>query len=290
MTRGLVAPIVVFALMIMPFELITGPVPIAIGCVAILLGGLPHGALDLAIMRKAAGNRTTMVLAVYLGLTFTMFAIWQAAPPMALALFLAVAIAHFAEDWSASGHPIFSLSIATALVAAPTLFHFDMVSDLFVRLTGVQASGALADTLLLFAPVASTCAVLAIILLWRDNYRTAACNAACGITAMTFLPPVIGFAVYFCLIHSPAHYRQGMAQFASSSRVLRLTVGATIGGLVIAFAGVLVLPVAAPTDRVFVATFMTLSILTLPHIALPLILRRRAIDAQPRRSAGNRPR
>ena len=260
---------------------------IAATSVALLIGGLPHGALDLAMIHRTAHHRSLFVVSLYLGLSLLMFGAWQTAPSLALAVFLTIAMAHFAEDWSAADHPFFALAMSAAVIAAPALFHHQSVARLFVLLTGTEAAAVLADSLLLIAPVAAACATVAIMLLWTGGRRLTAINAGCALCAMTLLPPVIGFAIYFCLIHSPMHFRAGMARLAPATGVARLTVVATLGGLAIATVAFFFLPGAEPSSRIFAASFMTLSILTLPHMAVPLILSRLPTVAPRQRSAGN---
>jgi len=190
-----------------------------------------------------------------------------------------MATAHFAEDWSHAEHPFFALGIAVATLSAPALLHHDAVSELFVLLTGDQAAAGVADALLLVAPVAAACALVAIPLLWIRGHRVTAVNAACAITAMILLPPITGFAIYFCLIHSPAHFRAGLKHLGPSTGIARPTIIATLGGLAIAQAALPFLPVVGPSDRMFMTSFMTLSILTLPHMAVPLIVRRLGLSA-----------
>jgi len=263
-----------------PDALLSSPIMITATCSALLIGGLPHGALDLAILRRDAAQRMPSVLALYLGLAAVMALMWQIAPAVALALFLIMAMTHFAEDWSDSEHPFFALGIAIASLSAPALLHHQALSDLFVLLTGEPGAARLADTLLLVAPAAAACALLATLLLWHSGHRQSAVNAACALSAMLLLPPLTGFAIYFCLIHSPVHFRAGLSDLAPGSDVTRLTVVATFGGLAIALAALQFLPIAEPSSRWLVASFMTLSILTLPHMAVPLLLRRLGLSAR----------
>ena len=274
-----VAAACTIAALVVPASILTNSTMIAATCALLLIGGLPHGALDLAILRRDAAQRFALVISLYLGLVAVMFATWLAAPTLALALFLVMATAHFAEDWSDAEHPFFALGIAVATLSAPALLHHDAVSELFVLLTGDQAAAGVADALLLVAPVAAACALVAIPLLWIRGHRVTAVNAACAITAMILLPPITGFAIYFCLIHSPAHFRAGLEHLGPSTGIARPTIIATLGGLAIAQAALPFLPVAGPSDRMFMTSFMTLSILTLPHMAVPLIVRRLGLSA-----------
>ncbi|MEO7411494.1 MAG: Brp/Blh family beta-carotene 15,15'-dioxygenase, partial [Sphingomicrobium sp.] len=220
------------------------------------------------------GRRTASVVSLYLILAVAMFIAWLIAPTFALGLFLAMAMAHFAEDWADAEHPLFAIGLAASLMSAPALFHHQMMAELFVQLTGEPNAAGLADALLLVAPLASSCALLAIVLLWSGGYRATACSAACALTAMILLPPITGFAIYFCLIHSPAQFQSGMRSLDPSKSIAQPTIIATLGGLAIALAALPFLPAGEPSSRLFMASFMTLSILTLPHMVVPLIMRR----------------
>lgn len=275
--------------LLVPADLLIGPAMTTFACAVLLLGGLPHGALDLAVLRHDAGPRFRLVIALYIGLAIAMAIVWQLAPMLALALFLAMAIAHFAEDWSIAEHPFFAVGIAVASLSAPALFHHDGLSGLFVLLAGTQAASSLADALLLVAPAALASALLATLLLWRAGHKATAANALCSLAAMLLLPPLIGFAIYFCLIHSPMHLQAGLKRLAPARGVAPATVAATLGGLAIAFAALQFLPVSEPSGRWFAACFMTLSILTLPHMAVPMIVRRLGLSAPRRRSGGSPP-
>ena len=274
----LIALIIVIGAMLVPANLLTSRAMLTATCAALLIGGLPHGALDLALLRRNASHRLALTISLYLGLSAVMFAAWQAAPALALALFLTMAMTHFAEDWSDAEHPFFALGIAIALLSAPTLFHHAAMEKLFVLLTGDANAAVLADTLLLVAPAAAACALLAILLLWLGGHRATAVNAACALVAMVMLPPIIGFAIYFCLIHSTTHFRAGLNRLAPATGVVRLTIVASLGGLGIALALFQFLPIGDPSSRLFSATFMTLSVLTLPHMAVPQMLRRLASE------------
>ena len=233
-----------------------------------------------AALRREAGPRTARVIMLYLSLAGVMFVAWQVAPSLALALFLAMAMAHFAEDWSAADHPFFAIGISVATLAAPALLHRAELAGLFVRVAGDPAAARLADALLLIAPVAAACALLAILLLWSAGQRPIAVHAGCALTAMIALPPITGFAIYFALIHSPAHFRAGLIRLAPETGVSPSTIFATLGGLGIALATLYFLPMPDFSDRLFVASFMTLSILTLPHMAVPFFVGRLTLSAR----------
>ena len=268
-----IAAIITSAALLTPANLLISPAMITATCAALLIGGLPHGALDLAVLRRDARHQIARVVSIYLILAAAMFTTWQVAPSLALALFLGMAVVHFAEDWAACEHPFFAIGIAVSLMSAPALLHHQAMGELFALLTGTPDAAQLADALLLVAPVAAACALLAMVLLCNSGHRATAGNAACAIAAMILLPPITGFAIYFCLIHSPAHFRAGLSCLPPRTSVASPTIVATLGGLAIAVVAFQFLPVAAPYTRLFAASFMTLSILTLPHMAVPFLIR-----------------
>ena len=251
------------------------PMIVMVTCAAILLFGLPHGTFDLALIRQAHADRRTFgVVALYLGCAATMYVVWRVAPAWALVVFFGLSIVHFAEDWADNMAPFFAHGTSTALLTAPVLLHHDAIAALFAILVGYRSSTLFAATAVLVAPVSLAIACAAIIALWSDGHRSDATATAFALIAMIFLPPLVGFALYFCLVHSPA-------QFAAAQRALDwlriaqwapVTVPLTCAALGIAALIFATVPTFTVTEAMIVTAFMTLSILTLPHLAVPVIV------------------
>ncbi|WP_390479072.1 Brp/Blh family beta-carotene 15,15'-dioxygenase, partial [Altererythrobacter sp. MTPC7] len=71
----------------------SGPAFTALITLAILFGGLPHGAFDIHIAAQRCAMRWREIciyLGVYLGLFFAMAALWFASAELALVLFFAI--------------------------------------------------------------------------------------------------------------------------------------------------------------------------------------------------------
>ena len=244
-------------------------------CAAILLFGLPHGTFDLALIRQAhADRRMFAVVALYLGCAATMYVVWRAAPAWALVVFFGLSIVHFAEDWADQLPSFFAHGTSTALLTAPVLLHHDKIAALFALLVGDTSSALLAAMALLVAPVSLVIACVAIMALWSDGHRSDAVATALTLVAMIFLPPLVGFALFFCLMHSPA-------QFGAAKRALDwqrtaqwapVTVPLTCAALGIAASIFATLSTFTVTGAMIVTAFTTLSILTLPHMAVPVIV------------------
>ena len=257
---------------------LAGGLVTTLACLALLVFGLPHGTLDLELIRaRLAGPWTGMVVLVliYLGLAAAMYLVWRIAPVMALVAFLAIAVVHFSEDWDGAGPGLLRASPALALLAAPALLHHDALAAIFIALTGRSAAAAVADLLLLLAPMATGVALVAVTSLWQVGRRDQAAGAAAAVTGMVLLPPIVGFALYFCLFHSPRHFSDSVRALGRSGLagwgrvVIPLTLAAGGIALLVFGAGI---PAALP-DRVMAASFMTLSILTVPHMLAPLVIR-----------------
>lgn len=244
-------------------------------CLAILLFGLPHGTLDLEIIKRERGTgRVGMLglLGIYLGLAAAMATMWQLAPVGALAMFVVVAVIHFAEDWADLGSAFLAQGMAIALLTAPALLHLADLEHLFVALSGRGEAALVANLMLLLAPMSASVAGVAIAMLWRTGFRNQAVVGTFSLAGMILLPPVIGFACFFCLVHSPRHLGMAFAQtgFAPGSRwMVPLVTLAALGISAVLFAAD---PRSDMSARVIAASFMTLSVLTVPHMMVPFVV------------------
>ena len=257
-----------------------------IACLALLVFGLPHGTFDLALLRRAGGasfrsTSSLAVVALYLGCAAAMYLGWRVGPLFALAGFLAMAVAHFAEDWDACGSRFIACGIAAAIVSAPSILHLDQLRGLFALLTGDAAAVFLADVLLLVAPVAIAVALIGGVLLLQAGQRALAISAGCALAATLLLPPVPGFALFFCLVHSPMQFRQHAANLGlrGFQQWGGIVVPLSLAGLGIAAVVFIENGDASIPTNLFATSFMTLSILTVPHMLMPTI----AAFFQPRR-------
>lgn len=250
-----------------------------IACLALLVFGLPHGTLDLALLRPGPDRQNArplrVLLLMYGGCAGVMYLLWVAAPGLALLVFLAVAAVHFAEDWRDTGSAFLAQGIGIAVLATPALAHRDALSSVFTALAGAAVSVRLADALLLVAPVALAVALVGMAALWQAGERARAAGLGCALAAELLLPPVIGFAIFFCLVHSPYALRHGLAELRRPrSRVWRSVIAPlTLAALGIATA--IGLRVSPPTLEagMLTASFVTLSVLTIPHMLVPRLAR-----------------
>ena len=239
----------------------------SLACLIMIVVGLPHGALDITAIRRVAPQAQFPVVAAYLTAAAAMFAVWWVSPLVGLGVFYLIAIAHFAHDWDEAGQPFLAHAIALALLSAPALTHTLALQGLFVALTGDPNAGLLVDALILVAPVAIGVATVGLATMGLSRQCV---EGVCALIAMITLPPVIGFAIFFCLFHSPRHFREGWAalgpdvQAGTWVRIVAMTfAGIGIATLIFAVLGTPSMPVA-----LFQTSMMTLSVLTVPHMLL----------------------
>jgi len=104
--------------------------------------------------------------------------------------------------------------------------------------------------------------------------RLMAVSSLAALAGMLFLPPLLGFALSFGLFHSPRHFN-GALRALDRSRGWRVPV---LGASVAALAMVVFIAWARGNQGlpsgVIRGTFIILSVLTVPHMALPMIVRR----------------
>ncbi|MEP7315778.1 MAG: Brp/Blh family beta-carotene 15,15'-dioxygenase [Sphingomicrobium sp.] len=255
---------------------LASPLSTVVACAAILAFGLPHGTLDLAIIqreRKAGRVAMGILLFCYLGLAALMAATWHFAPVVALAVFLVIAALHFAEDWREHCPPFLAQAMAVALLSVPALLHLTALEHLFVALTGSGSASIVANVLLLVAPMSLAVATVAIGAMRKASHDRQAIAGAITLAAMILLPPVVGFALFFSLHHSPSQFKAAIARTSGGRRAWQTIAMLTLVAVGIC-AALFVGEVRADLPDQFVAaSFMTLSLLTLPHMVIPAVFK-----------------
>ena len=200
-----------FVAMILGLPLETSGMTLAL-CIAMLLFGLPHGTLDIALLGRAkTASAIAGIVALYIGLAAAMYAAWLIHSGLALLIFFGLSIAHFAEDWSDDLPPVFALGTAAALVLAPAILHRAELELLFEVLVGAESAAVAINAVILLAPIMVAMASVSVLCLWFDGRRQLAVSTGLAIAAMLFLPPLVGFALFFCLMHSPTQFASGLA-------------------------------------------------------------------------------
>lgn len=270
-----------------------GPRQIA-SLAAIILLGVPHGALDGEIARTLLRPRFGRVwFAVfslpYLALSALVLLCWSAVPLATLAGFLALSALHFGAEDAPGGDALDLAFRGGAPIAPAVLLHPAATAHLFGTVAGVPLTAPppwmLAGALLwllpaglwtcrvLFAPGTARAGGASVSPAARSSGAATLAEPALMLALFAALPPITAFAIYFVAIHAPHHVAALIAdprrapRVASRASALRRAAPVTALTLLLgaalwpAYAG------AAP-DRLLELTLQGLAALTLPHMLL----------------------
>ena len=243
-------------------------------------GGLPHGAYDIALLRRSVAlDRAGLWLAIggYVAIAVLMVALWMTLPLIALVVFLAVASVHFGEDWPMLEEPLLRFAAGAAVIAAATLGHPAEVSTLFVAMSDSRAV-VIAQIITAAAPVALLVTAVGVALAWRDGSRHWAAAMSLCLVLLVILPPVAGFALFFVFLHSPRHLAQTRSALHDMPLGRWIGTGALLSGLAILGWWGLRGFVSSHVDASLVAqAFQLLASVAVPHLLLSRWIERRLI-------------
>lgn len=207
-----------------------GPGATLAAVIVFLGGGLPHGAFDIALLRRVVSLdrwRSALVVGGYIAVAGAMAVMWLTTPLPALILFLAIAAVHFGEDWRMLDEPLLRAAAGGAVIAAPTIGHPGEVAALFVAIGGPDAD-MLARLIIAAAPVALLVTAVGIGLAWRGGDRGWAAAMGVCLALLLIVPPVAGFALFFVFLHSPLHLAQTRGALRDMTRARWLATGAIL--------------------------------------------------------------
>jgi Brp/Blh family beta-carotene 15,15'-monooxygenase len=252
----------------------------AISSLLILIVGIPHGTLDVEIaitrFRQNKFGTRALIIPVYLLGAALMWGIWQFSPSFALIVFLFLSIVHFSADWQNPGEKFFAIAAGWALIAVPALSHLRDVSIIFEMLTLDGNGGTIAALLACTSiPAFFGSLIFAIQAYDRGDYGNAV-NMICCLIAAILLPPLVGFTVFFCGLHSPHHFGEAIRQSGAASRIEKTLRASAVMALSIGVGALLFIsqrPVSIDAGVIRMA-FVLLSILTVPHFIMDLLIER----------------
>jgi Brp/Blh family beta-carotene 15,15'-monooxygenase len=273
----------------------------------ILIGGLPHGGHDLHLARRAyrlGPAMTALFLAAYLGAALAMLALWALAPVAALAGFLLLSATHFADDWrdtparAGVGESIAALgplegllrfAAGLAVISAAAIGQQDAVSELFVAMAGAEAIWV-ARIAVAAGPVVLLVAAVAIWQIWNSGARQRAAATVMALVLLLLTPPLIGFAMFFALLHAPRHI-QDMQPLLRKTTAVSTLMNGWIMALLAAGLWLWVAPNFLVGSDVFGPSglFQLLSVVTVPHLACSHRLNRYLAEAQAKGPEGSHP-
>jgi len=247
---------------------------------AVVLIGLPHGALDGAIAIHLGFGRKPVAfirfLLLYVAVAALVVATWMVAPTLSLLGFLVISMLHFGAGDARHGTGWLRVAEIVAhgglVIVGISQLHRPEVDVIFGYLTG-------ADTALLWQvlDVMTVVVGLAVIIclaqgLWHRKWRGAALELVALGVLFALTPPLVSFAVYFCLVHSARHVatifgslRRDMSRFAMINQAVAFTVASWVaGGLAFWWFA----DQGDPEPVLMRVIFIGLAALTVPHMIL----------------------
>ena len=239
--------------------------------------GLPHGGLDHLVGRRVFAPRygrwwPAPFLGGYAGLACGVLLLWRLVPGPALGGFLLLSTLHFgAEDARAHGpaDPLGVLAHGGALVVVPAITHPRETAQVFEALAG--PAGLQVQRLAEGPAAVLWLAAVATLSMRSGSGRRGGLTEIAALSTMFGLAsPLIGFSVYFALVHTPRAFR-------SQARTLEMRADrwALLGALPLAGLALILgvalfwrLADAALAPALVRTTFVLLSALTVPHMWL----------------------
>jgi Brp/Blh family beta-carotene 15,15'-monooxygenase len=184
---------------------------LALGSVVLI--GLPHGAFDGAIAGYLGYTARPQWLLRFLGLYLLLAAavvmIWMYFPVAALIGFLAISMIHFglgdasaAKGWF---RQIQAVSHGGIVVVAISQGHKQDVDQIFSYLVGGETGVVWTAIDVMSVVVAVALIVYAWQALWDSRWRIGLLELVALLSLFLLVPPLVGFAIYFCCVHSARH-------------------------------------------------------------------------------------
>jgi Brp/Blh family beta-carotene 15,15'-monooxygenase len=256
--------------------------PSLIAIAAILLIGVPHGGLDGAVARRVGWPSGTgpwiAFHLIYLLLAAGVASLWWLYPLPSLIFFLVISALHFgSSDIRHISAPVSKdawlplIAHGGLVVIAIPALQSSAVEPLFAVLIGIDNSLWLLQQIQqLLMPWAACLFAYSIYSIYHPRWRGAQLNLIILIALAYLLPPLVSFALYFCLWHSRGHMQRIWRSIAPDQR--RRSAIEAITYSLLAYAAAAIYFALQATNEVAPAliqlTFIGLAALTVPHMLL----------------------
>jgi Brp/Blh family beta-carotene 15,15'-monooxygenase len=252
---------------------------VLVGGVALV--GMPHGAFDHLVAQRALRARLGRWWWVLFGLGYgamagLVCAGWALAPGATLAAFLALSILHFglgdvdADAAEPAGRAAAVIARGGLPVLLPLAVHPEAVRPFVTALAGSQTAAAaiLTSVSWLLLPW-SLCLVAWLVRAPSAERR----EALVLVAAFVALPPLLAFALYFCVCHSVRHLLRLGAMLSPGNAARAWLQGLSVGGpaALLCLTGAAVFASNGAAGEI-APMLRLLAALTLPHMAVTLLL------------------
>ena len=250
---------------------------IALMCIVFI--GLPHGAMDGALAAHfgwmESKKKAATFLISYVAMAAIVVGVWFIAPALSFIIFLAISMYHFGKgdvDTGGQESPVTeSLARGGIVIGGISQFHRADADEIFQALIGSNT-----ELVWLFlnsvVPMTIIFAILSMV-----NKSTGERGSFLGeITGLalifSILPPLVGFAIYFCLIHSIRHFASMRAMLSDTITRLQITKTTILFSAISWAAGLIILAQQSSNigfePALLQVIFIGLAALTVPHMIL----------------------
>ena len=251
-----------------------------IGLAGIVLIGLPHGALDGAVAMHLGlvDKFSTMArfVIIYVGLAGLVVGAWIIAPSLSLIVFLTISMLHFGAGDARHGEGILRFAETLAhgglAIVGISQFHRSEADEIFYYL--INQDTAMVWLAINVLTVAVIVAIIACVSQAAKDVKWSATTLELLILGIVYalVPPLLGFAIYFCLVHSARHFRRILSTIKATvdfSNIKNQTILFTTASWIAAgIAFRMFADFADPGPTVLRITFIGLAALTVPHMLL----------------------
>jgi len=245
----------------------------------VVLIGLPHGAFDGAIANYLGVGRSfataAKFIASYCAVAGLVIATWIMFPAITLALFLIISMIHFGRgDASAKPGPVFMMQVLLhggLPIFGIIYFQQSSVIPLFDALTNGASNLAILVSKIMVPMMGLMAGLYGLMAFRNASLRPRFAEFILLAVAFAILPPLVSFALYFCIIHTGRHMRliwHVLASTSSPKGLYRQAAGFTLTSWLVGGAAFLWLETGNLDAALLQVVFIGLAALTVPHMIL----------------------
>ena len=250
-----------------------------IALAAVLLVGIPHGGLDGAIARRQGWPPTRLAWIgfhlVYLLLALLVIFLWQLFPLFGLGIFLVISGIHFARSDCGNNLNRGWASLIAHGGLVPIVIPYVQTAEvrpIFTLLVGEANTVLLLSAIeILVIPWLASVLIYTRLAIKDPFIRSTFFALLCLIIATLVLPPLVSFALYFCVFHSPRHIRDIVSRLSSQERqrgLYEMVVYSIIAIGVIILCAVYLQNEMQLLPKLLQVSFIGIAALTVPHMLL----------------------
>ena len=250
---------------------------LALACIVFI--GLPHGAMDGALALHLGWlrqrSKAAAFLLFYVGLAAAVVFAWVVAPVLTFVVFLGISLFHFGRgdvnEEQSKAWLVESFARGGLVIAGISQFHRVDADLVFQSLVG-------SDTGLVWLFLDAVSVVVAASIVFVGVRKSGANRRSYVLETVglgilfAVTPPLFGFAVYFCLVHSSRHFQSMKEVFGEALEAFEVAKPTVVLTLITWAAGIAALAVrssdVAFNEAVLQVVFIGLAALTVPHMIL----------------------